>query len=638
MYLTTIDLTKYTTLGSADYPAYTLYDSLSEVIRHRLSPSVAAILAEPIFDDHSNEIDYSVTSEGEALRIDYLSSEDRNSILQKLSDYSNAIKGLAETYVKSDDPQAKRIGQNLRYAIYVPESADIYSVEGEPVLTGWGLKHRMGVAPFDTSQSRTLQINHEPVSNVQPQVTNLRSQTTPKPAAPRAVSYKDRSEGFPWRYLLLGLLALILLLLLLWWLFSGDKKPATNSGSTRNTVEDATGIVAKSSAKAEPESEPATTSMPPSTHTELADSGSDEGSGQKYPSETRPSENLPSTRDKLIDSSVHQTEVLVIPQSSIETGNMRFLFGDWISVTDLISTETREPLKIFYSFDESGVGSTTIDRSGRAPCTAPVKAEFREGSKLQIQDQADVRCSDGVYFPASSVVCNVGLDGQAVCMGEQVDNKYRVVLRRSVSNPKVFNSSSTETLLKAALDESKDGTRQVELPSDTLSIPVANFPSSLPAYERDYFGRGWGDDDGDCQNTRQEILISLSTSSVRFTNERGCTVLSGKWISPFTNEVHYTARDLDIDHQVPLKWAWDHGAYDWDAETRYRFANDPINLLPVEASLNRSKGALGLEWLPPKNQCAYIARFLRIMKMYNLHFFPVEGRQAAALIEQCKTQ
>lgn len=87
----------------------------------------------------------------------------------------------------------------------------------------------------------------------------------------------------------------------------------------------------------------------------------------------------------------------------------------------------------------------------------------------------------------------------------------------------------------------------------------------------------------------------------------------------FTGNVISDAKLLDIDHVVPLKWAWEHGAQDWHKAKRVKFANDPINLIAVEASLNRAKGAQGPDqWLPPKNQCQYIVRFLRIVKQYQL--------------------
>jgi len=52
---------------------------------------------------------------------------------------------------------------------------------------------------------------------------------------------------------------------------------------------------------------------------------------------------------------------------------------------------------------------------------------------------------------------------------------------------------------------------------------------------------------------------------------------------------------------------------------REAFANDPVNLWVVEASLNRQKGAKGLDqWLPPAGKCQYASRFLRLSRIYNL--------------------
>ena len=63
----------------------------------------------------------------------------------------------------------------------------------------------------------------------------------------------------------------------------------------------------------------------------------------------------------------------------------------------------------------------------------------------------------------------------------------------------------------------------------------------------------------------------------------------------YSGEVIFDASKLDIDHIVPLKWDWGHGANEWSKEKREKFANDPVNLVAVEASLNRQKGAKGLD-------------------------------------------
>jgi len=107
-------------------------------------------------------------------------------------------------------------------------------------------------------------------------------------------------------------------------------------------------------------------------------------------------------------------------------------------------------------------------------------------------------------------------------------------------------------------------------------------------YDRSEFGHGWDDADKDCKDSRAEALIATSSTKVQFSGNQRCRVITGRWISPYTNRVIQNAGDIDIDHVVPLAWAWERGANTWSKEQRERFANDPVNLLPVEASLNRS--------------------------------------------------
>jgi len=165
----------------------------------------------------------------------------------------------------------------------------------------------------------------------------------------------------------------------------------------------------------------------------------------------------------------------------------------------------------------------------------------------------------------------------------------------------------------------------------TMSTAAVRTPAPAPqsggAYDRDLFG-GWADADGDCQNTRHEVLAALSTGPVSYSRD-GCYVVHGRWNDPYTGGIYSTARDLDVDHLVPLAYAWSRGADRWDREKRVRFANDPVNLFAVQASANRQKGAKGpLEWLPPNAgfHCQYLLRFTRVAKSYGLVFSANEAR------------
>ena len=123
----------------------------------------------------------------------------------------------------------------------------------------------------------------------------------------------------------------------------------------------------------------------------------------------------------------------------------------------------------------------------------------------------------------------------------------------------------------------------------------------FPPYSRAAFGNGWIDADGDCQDTRQEVLIDESLVPVVLSDD-GCRVITGLWFCAYTGEYYSNPSDLDIDHMVPLKAAWESGAWQWDKDQRIWYANDlsnPNHLVAVQARANRQKGAKSpRQWLP----------------------------------------
>lgn len=134
----------------------------------------------------------------------------------------------------------------------------------------------------------------------------------------------------------------------------------------------------------------------------------------------------------------------------------------------------------------------------------------------------------------------------------------------------------------------------------------------------------WSYSDNDCQNTRHEILISISKKQVEYKTENGCNVATGEWLDPYSGDTFFNSTDLDLDHIVPLK-----------------FANGMGNLILVRASLNRQKGAKGLdEWLPPNHsyRCEYIARFNAVMARYELRYIPSEQRIVNKMVRACNRQ
>ena len=165
-----------------------------------------------------------------------------------------------------------------------------------------------------------------------------------------------------------------------------------------------------------------------------------------------------------------------------------------------------------------------------------------------------------------------------------------------------------------------------------LIIPSFLLAEAIPKYKRSEFGN-WQDFDGDCQNTRHELLQKLSTSTYTLTDNT-CRVLTGRWLDPYTNKVFTQSKDVDIDHLVPLSYAWKHGAFNWANEKRIKFANDARNLFAVQSSVNRDKSDSGpLKWLPPNVnfRCEYLLRFERIMTIYDLKMTVTEADGAREL-------
>ncbi len=121
-------------------------------------------------------------------------------------------------------------------------------------------------------------------------------------------------------------------------------------------------------------------------------------------------------------------------------------------------------------------------------------------------------------------------------------------------------------------------------------------------------------------NTRHELLKSFSKIAPKLRPD-GCAVVSGSWTDPYTAKYIIDPTLLDIDHLVPLKFAWEHGAGEWTHSARKLFSNNFLNLLVVDRNANRKKGAMGpLDWLPPNVsfQCKYIQSFLYVLSVYDL--------------------
>ena len=162
-------------------------------------------------------------------------------------------------------------------------------------------------------------------------------------------------------------------------------------------------------------------------------------------------------------------------------------------------------------------------------------------------------------------------------------------------------------------------------------------------YSRERFGTAWADTDSNSCDTRDDIL-KRDLENVRFTSGK-CKVSYGVLEpDPYSGKkVTYRrgASLVDIDHIVPLSDAWQKGAKYWDASKRIALANDPLNLIAVDSSTNRSKGdGDAATWLPPNKsyRCTYVAGQVAVKQKYQLWVTAAEKAAMEKILRTCPGQ
>ena len=160
------------------------------------------------------------------------------------------------------------------------------------------------------------------------------------------------------------------------------------------------------------------------------------------------------------------------------------------------------------------------------------------------------------------------------------------------------------------------------------------------AYSRDAWVH-WIDEDGDCQNTRAEVLIVETRQPVTFTSSSNCTVATGEWYDPYTGQSRTLASDVDVDHFVPLANAHVSGGHAWDAAKKQAYANDmidPDHLIAVEDNVNQSKGASAPDtWKPPRVAywCTYAIDWTEVKKRWDLTVTQTEYDALGDMLATC---
>ena len=156
-------------------------------------------------------------------------------------------------------------------------------------------------------------------------------------------------------------------------------------------------------------------------------------------------------------------------------------------------------------------------------------------------------------------------------------------------------------------------------------------------YNRDEWDH-WLDTDGDCKDTRAEVLIRDSKVPVKY-NKKGCRVVMGVWYDKATGKKFFRASDVDIDHHVSIAHAHYHGGSSWSLEKKAHFANDMENLTVMDDDTNQrdKKHYAPHKWMPSNKDyhCEYIKKWVEIKDKYKLRYGSKEQKKINAVLKQC---
>jgi Protein of unknown function (DUF1524) len=196
---------------------------------------------------------------------------------------------------------------------------------------------------------------------------------------------------------------------------------------------------------------------------------------------------------------------------------------------------------------------------------------------------------------------------------------------------------------------------QADIPTLAPGTDVLAGMAEVPARTRGYdyrraaFGESWTDYNtapgghNGC-DTRNDIL-DRDLIEKTYVSIKRCpnAVATGTLHDPYTNDViafmrgNQTGAAVQIEHIVPLAYAWDLGARNWPDDKRVRFANDPANLLAIGGQVNQDKGDKEpAAWMPPNTafHCQYAMQFIAVLRGYGL---PVDAPSAVVLREAGET-
>lgn len=366
---------------------------LNALISADLDPAHARLLATPVFDPDRSTVDWYSPEEGSVTPIADLPAEERDSLLNRMTEMGLALRRTAENLQQQTGAEQKVLGGHLlALALRYPDPSCLYRVGDQPVLICWGFEPATtGAQPQDISRLFGAPFAAAPAAPAAPAPPTQDEKTPLPPVTPVEVQRSGCLASLLWLLLPLLLLLLLLALLLTSWggrmpLLSVPNLPAFQSSTDMFSA-----------------------SLP-----EL------DIERQRQLELLARIDNLRARADlcSRTTSPRPERQKLVIPEQAANTGDMSFLAGVWECETGLRESANNAPVTVLYSFDTNGTGYVVIN-SSKGLCKSGVAASFDDQGRLTFKTDDSIPCPDGVPFSGQEVMCK-DENGEALCNGRNI--------------------------------------------------------------------------------------------------------------------------------------------------------------------------------------------------------------------------
>ncbi|WP_157618929.1 hypothetical protein [Skermanella stibiiresistens] len=433
--------------GAFNQPVHKSHSQIRTALLNELGPLYADYFPRPDADPDGRRIGWLSQKEGKAVRWIDMSPEEQ-ARLQPIK--NQVLDGLSAYVAKLRDTPGNSSRNNfslvLEKAQEAPGPEYLYFVGDQPMLAFWGFKgvgQPHGVNPLRLAPTM---VRFEP--------------TVPPPVIPPVTGGTGIPAGTPpaavgwpwWKWLLVGLGALLFLLLLLWllwWLFAPrfglpsipfipglqQEEPTRDPlvpleevpvmpGVPGVVVPGAPGVTIPGVGVPGGEIPAPGGTIPEGTNPVLPETTppieppvappteppSDPTGGQIPP-------NLPELPPQGAPAGTPGTPLALPDGTNVAPGPATFMQGVWRSRSGLRDGQGR-PLEQLYRFDQNGKGEVTVRGPGGTACKAPAEAVVTAGKDLSIREGQTLTCADGTTMSGAETNCGKRPDQTVGCSGK----------------------------------------------------------------------------------------------------------------------------------------------------------------------------------------------------------------------------